>query len=169
MRNGFAGEVLNTIVVNTGTAQGFDIDTAVGAGCPGFDTVDNVATCTAMALASTFDDGAALPATELAALACGDADPRTLLPSGANNTGAGFPGLEKEDQTFDPTGDAAGKLVSSLKPSPINPKPKIGLSGVAGGVTAGAPEPVTYRGAFDRVATGLWTDGWTVLSIAGLL
>jgi len=42
MRNGFNGEVLNSIVVNTGGQKGLAIDTGFGDGTPGFDTLDNV-------------------------------------------------------------------------------------------------------------------------------
>jgi hypothetical protein len=169
MRSGFAGELLNSIIVNTGAAQGFDVDVAA-TGCPGQQTwPDNVGACTAQVLASTLDDGAALPAEELAALACGNADVRTAA-AGSDNVvnAAGFPNLVREDTTFDPTGNAAGKLVAGLKVAPINPKPNFGLTGIAGGVNTG-PTPATFRGAFDRSKPGLWTDGWTVLSIAGLL
>jgi hypothetical protein len=169
MRSGFAGELLNSIVVNTGTAQGFDTDPAA-TGCPGQQTdPDNIASCTAQVLASTFDDGGALPAPELAALACGNADFRTTA-TGSDNVvnAATFPNLVREDTTFDPTGNAAGKLVASLKVAPINPKPNSGLTGIAGGVNTG-PTTATFRGAFDRTKPGLWTDGWTALSVAGLL
>ena len=169
MRHGFAGELANSIVVNTGTGKGYTVDTGTAEACPGFDLVDNVATCSALVLASTFDDGAALNATELAALACGDNDVRT--PSATSNNfvnAVAFPGLAQEDTTFDPQGNASGKLDATLRPSPIDPRPNFGLSGIAGGITSG-PSPVTFRGAFDRTLPTLWTDGWTVLSIAGLL
>jgi len=80
-----------------------------------------------------------------------------------------FPGLAQEDTTFDPQGNAEGKLDSSLRPTPIDPRPNFGLSGVAGGVTSGPDPTATFRGAFDRTLPTLWTDGWTVLSKAGLL
>jgi len=175
MRHGFAGELLNSIVVNTGTALGFDIDSGVGEACPGYDVIDNIGTCTAQVLASTFDDGAAPGADELTALLCGDADARTTTATSDNSindvrAGGGafaFAGLVQEDTTFDPQGNASGKLDSSLRPSKINPRP-VNPSATIGGV-AGAPVLASYRGAFDRLATTLWTDTWTVLSIAGLL
>jgi hypothetical protein len=169
MRSGFAGELLNSIVVNTGTALGFDVDSAA-TGCAGQQTdPDNLADCTAQVLASTFDDGAALGAPENAALACGNADFRTTA-TGSDNVvnSASFPKLVDEDATLDPTGNAAGKLVAGLKVAPINPKPNFGLTGIAGGVNTG-PTVATYRGAFDRTKPGLWTDGWTTLGTAGLL
>lgn len=174
MRHGFAGEVLNSIVVNTG-GKGLAIDTDTGEACAGFDTIDNVNACTVSVLASTFDDSAAFAAAENAVIACGDADARTALPGGANVVNNGlFPGLVNEDTTFDPTGDGPGategKLVPGLKSAPIDPRVGFGLTGTAGGVTPPAPlAPATYRGAFDPSKPTLWTDGWTVLSIAGLL
>ncbi|MGH0035579.1 MAG: hypothetical protein ACQGVK_11195 [Myxococcota bacterium] len=170
MRNGYAGRLLNSIVVNTGTAKGLDLDSS--AGCPGFTVDDNVGTGLVAMVSSTLDDTAALGADELAAVSMGDA----LAPGlgGTANTvnNALFPGLENEDTTFDPTGNAAGKLDSSLKASPIDPRPRFGLIGVGGGVVPQGPEleaSATYRGAFLRTAPELWTTGWTVLNIAGLL
>jgi hypothetical protein len=173
MRHGFMGELLNSIVVNTGSAQGFDTENGSEGNCAGLAVeTNNIPGGSVAVLASTFHDGAALPAPELAALANGNADPRTALsPESDNVVGGTFPGLEKEDTTFDPTGDAAGKLVPSLKSSKINPRPKLGIAsaGVAGGVTSGPDPAATYRGAFDRTDPALWTNGWTVLGIAGLL
>ncbi|MCG8589593.1 MAG: hypothetical protein MJE66_09905 [Proteobacteria bacterium] len=170
MRNGFAGELLNSVVINTGTAPGFDVDSGIGDGCPGFDTIDNVGTCTAQVLATTFDDGAALGADELAALACGDADVRTPATVGDNVVNNFlFGGLVNEDTTFDPTGDADGKLVPGLKSAPINPR-LTGFIGVAGAVQAPAPfAAASFRGAFDSSVPVLWTADWTVLSMGGLL
>ncbi len=171
MRHGFAGELLNSVVVNTGTAQGYDVD-PVANSCPGYNMLDNIADCTAQVLASTFADGLALPADELAALACGNADPRTPTAASDNVVNnALFPGLVDEDATFNPQGAGPGpnhgKLVSTLKPSKINPKLGFGLTGTAGAVPG--PRVVTFRGAFDGSVPGLWTDGWTVLAKAGLL
>jgi hypothetical protein len=239
MRNGFAGEMLNSIVVNTGTAQPFDIDTGesaasctaagvpfaccTGAGtgptctgpegcpgpaalctapgtpfacctgvgttdgtCPGYDVNDNVNRCTAQVLASTFDDGAALDPIEEQALACGNNDPRVtcnvITDPGCNicDTAAdvtcfraGFQGLVKEDQTFNPLGNASGHLDNctvpgSMKTVAMDPRPKAGIVGVGGGVTG--PDGVsTFRGAFNRTAPKLWTTNWTVLNIACLM
>jgi hypothetical protein len=122
---------------------------------------------------STFDDGAALPASpEAVALTNGDVLAATTLDN--NNTGVGFPGLVEEDATFDPTGNAAGKLDSTLIGANglINPRPGAGIGGVGG--CGGPTEPGTdgsavYRGAFISSASRIWTTDWTVLSIAGLL
>ncbi len=169
MRSGFAGALLNSIVVNTGSAQGYDVS---GGGAPGFDTVaDNIPAGLVLSVSSTFDDGAALPADELAALAAGDAL-ATLLGGTANTVNdAGFPGLVNEDTTFLPTGNSEGKIAAGLKPVKIDPRPAFGLVGTAGGVPPQAPGldmAATYRGAFDPTAPSLWTTGWTALSISGL-
>ncbi len=169
MRSGFAGALLNSIVVNTGSAQGYDVS---GGGAPGFDTViDNIPAGLVLSVSSTFDDGAALPADELAALAAGDA--LAALLGGTANTvnDAGFPGLVNEDTTFLPTGNAEGKLAAGLKPVKIDPRPAFGLVGTAGGVPPQGPgldQAATYRGAFDPTAPSLWTAGWTTFSISGL-
>ena len=99
-----------------------------------------------------------------------------VLPDAANSVNA-VTGtvLVKEDTTFDPTGDAAGKLVAGLKSSPINPRPRVTFPSLPiGGCPAPAGDFVdpgaTYHGAFaSGAATQLWTDRWTVLSQGGLL
>lgn len=174
-RHGFAGELLNSLVLNTGTALAFDIDSGSNEACGGtgnFDVVDNIATCTAQVLATTLDESGALAADENAALACGNADFRTPTAASDNVVNnAGFPGLVKEDQSFDPTGDAAGKLAASLKASPIDPRPNSGLTGTGGAVAGPKPlvSAASYRGAFLRTAPTLWTTGWTALNLGGLL
>ena len=82
-----------------------------------------------------------------------------------------FSGLVKEDQTFNPTGNVDGKLVASLKASPINPRPNLtgGIIGCVAPQNPGVDRSATYRGAFARTAPTLWTTGWTALSIGGLL
>jgi hypothetical protein len=81
-----------------------------------------------------------------------------------------FPGLANEDTTFNPSGDANGHLVASLKSAPSDLRPA-GTNGAVGGISPGA-HPVadraaTFRGAFE-VGGDIWTDGWTALSIGGL-
>jgi len=178
MRHGYAGEMLNSVLVNIG-GKGISIDTDTGEACAGtgtWDTIDNVATCAVSVLASTLDGSAALGTAENDVLACGDADVRTVLPGGANVVNSGsFPGLENEDTSFNPQGDPAagatkGKLIPSLKSQKIDPRVGFGLVGTAGGVTPPAPlAPATYRGAFDPANPTLWTDDWTTLSKGGLL
>ena len=169
MRNGFAGELRNSIVVNTGTALGFDIGAG---GAPGYTTQNNVA---------ADYDGDALG--DLVRLYCTDGRRRRGARCGRdqrvqqrqrarrrrrsdNNVvnSAGFPALIEEDQTFNPTGNAAGKLDATLLGANglLNPRPRRGLTGVGG--CAGPSEPGTdgnavYRGAFIRTAPTLWTTG----------
>ena len=177
MRNGFAGELRNSIVVNTGTGLGFDIGSG---GAPGYSTQNNVAAdydgdtfgdlvrlyCT------TFDDGAAFAADETNASANGNGLFSTTLDNNTINNAA-FGALIEEDQTFNPTGNAAGKLDATLVGANglLNPRPPVGVG--AGGC-AGPPEPgtdggATYRGAFIRSAARIWTTDWTVLNLAGLM
>jgi hypothetical protein len=178
MINGFAGELRNSIVVNTGALQGYDIATG---GAPGFTTLNNIAADydgdgagdLIRVYCSTFDDGAALPADELTALTNGNVLAATASDNNVVNS-AGFPGLIEEDQTFNPTGNAAGKLTAALVGANglLNPRPGAGLTGVGG--CAGPTEPGTdgsavYRGAFIRTAPTIWTTGWTVMNRAGLM
>jgi hypothetical protein len=177
MRNGFAGELHNSIVVNTGTAQGFDVDAG---GAPGFTVAENIAADydgdglgdLVRVVCSTFDDGLALPATELSALANGDG---LTTATGDNNlVGGAFPGLIEEDHTFDPRGNAAGKLDGTLVGANgvTNPRPGAGIAGVGGCAAPaafGTDPSAVYRGAFSRTANTIWTTSWTVLNLAGLL
>jgi hypothetical protein len=88
-----------------------------------------------------------------------------------NPTAGSVLDLTNEDTTFVPWGNAAGKLVSSLKTSPIDLRPQ-SASGFGVGISPGghpvADPEVVFKGAFEAGATELWTDGWTVLSISGL-
>jgi hypothetical protein len=179
MRNGFAGDVFNSIIVNTGTQKGLSVSTTESSSPPGFSTLDNANNDLINVTCSTFDDVAAMAAAENTVLANGNALNLVLggtSPAGDNVVNnAAFPGLLKEDQTFDATGNAAGKLVSTLKPGgPINPRPGAGITGIGGCVSPtkvplGLDPAATYRGAFLRTATTLWTTGWTALNKAGLL
>ena len=98
------------------------------------------------------------------ALANGDADDASTAD---DNFESGFAGLNNADTTFNPQG-TGGVLVPALKSAPIDPRPS-GTTGVDGGVATGPDGSATYRGAFPKSATELWTDCWTALSIAGLL
>ncbi len=176
MRNGFAGNLFNSIVVNTGTQAGVDIDPTVGAGCT--DSITHVNNGLIAVVSTTLDDTGTLAAEENTAIANGNAVAASLGGTANVVNNALFPGLLQEDVTFDPTGNAAGKLSASLlcAAGPINPRPGAGIVGIAGGVPQGSPgagishlDTATYRGAFDRTATTLWTTGWTTLNRAGLL
>jgi hypothetical protein len=132
---------------------------------------------------STLDDGAAPAAQETTVINNGNTFAVRLggTAPGSNNAVnlATTSFLIDEDTTFDPTGDAAGKLVSTLKAAPIDPHPAAG--GFPAPPTAGCPQTrgtgldvVTYRGAF-AAGSVLWTGStatntaWTVLSQAGLM
>jgi hypothetical protein len=173
MRNGFAGAVHNSIVLNTGAETGIEVDTGA-TGAPGFNAIDNANNGLIALLCSTLDDGAALAVQEQTVVNNGDALNLALggTASGANSVNGAFNGLEKEDASFDPTGNSDGKLVASLKSSPVNPRPKAGLVGSGGCLSPRGPgldANATYRGAFSRLAPTLWTTGWTSLSLGGLL
>jgi hypothetical protein len=173
-RNGFAGTVWNSIVVNTGAETGIEVDTTIGAGAPGFDAITNANNGLIALVCSTLASGAAPAAQETTVISNGNALNLALGGSAAGNNvvNGAFNGLTKEDQTFDPTGNAQGKLDSSLKPSPINPRPAAGFTGVAGCLAPRGPgldANATYRGAFLRTVPTLWTTGWTVLNASGLL
>lgn len=172
-RNGYAGEVHNTIVVNTGAETGIEVDTSLTAGAPGFNAIENANNGLLSLVCSTLDDGAALAAQETTVVNNGNALNLSIggTAAGNNVTNGTFAGLVKEDATFDPTGDANGKLVASLKSSPVNPRPTgfVGVSGCVGPRGPGLNAGATYRGAFLGSAPRLWTTGWTAMSIGGLL
>jgi len=181
MRNGFGGELRNSIFVNYGTSQAFDIS---GGGATGFTTANNIDANLdgktggdlLRVYCSTFDDGAVIPvapADEGEAAANGDlVNPATALDNN-NLTGAGFGGLMEEDHTFNPTGNAAGKLDATLLGANglLNPRPVAGVFaiGCAGPSEPGTAGGATYRGAFATSESVLWTTGWTVLNRAGLM
>lgn len=178
-RNGFAGNVFNSIVVNTGAETGIELDTGV-LGAPGFNAIDNANNGLIALVCSTLDDGAGPAAQETTVINNGNG---LNLAFGGNTGGANvvngaFNGLTNEDVTFNPVGlggcpgASCGKLAASLKTSPINPRPAAGLTGVGGCVSPRGPglDPgATYRGAFARTALTLWTSGWTALHRGGLL
>lgn len=175
-RNGFAGGVWNSIIVNTGAQPGITVDGSLTSGAPGFNAIENAQNGLLSLVCSTLAGGATPGANENLAIANGNA---LNLALGGNALGANvinsasFPGLLNADTTFDPTGNAAGKLVSSLKSSPINPRPAAGLTGVAGCTPPRGPgldATAVFRGAFPgSTAQPLWTTGWTTMSRAGLL
>ncbi len=184
MRNGYGGALWNSIVVNTGSARGFDIPNPPGdGGAPGFATCTNVTAGLAAAQSSTFQNVGALSLPcEDVAIANGNAEAVALgapAPLSANcyaATPLQFAGLVNENSAFLPTG-VAGKLDSSLLSAPIDPRP---VNTVDPTCRGGGAEPVvfgldpaaTYRGAFsstEPAVPGIWTTGWTALSQAGLL
>jgi hypothetical protein len=172
-RNGYAGEVHNTIVVNTGAETGIEVDGSVTAGSPGFNAIENANNGLISLVCSSLDDGAALGAGETTVVTNGNALNLELggTAAGANVTNGTFAGLSKEDASFNLTGDVNGKLVASLKASPINPRPTgfVGVSGCTNPRGPGLTTNATYRGAFLSSAPTLWTTGWTAMNIGGLL
>lgn len=170
MRNGFAGRLFNALVVNTGSAQGLQIDTTDrndATNCS--DTIDHVNQGLVSVAASSFDGVAAMTAAENQALTNGD-DLASVRGGGPNYVNSpSFPGLANEDHTFDPTGNAQGKLVSGLKSAPLDPRPVL-APGAFQPVppTGNRVDDATFRGAFAPGAP-LWTAGWTVLDRAGLM
>jgi hypothetical protein len=186
-RNGYAGNVFNSIVVNTGAETGIELDITVtapcpapipagqcGPGVPGFQAVDNANAGLIALVCSTLKDGAAPAAQETTVINNGNALNLALggTAAGANSVNAaGFNGLIEEDQTFPLTGNASGKLDGTLKPNRINPRPAAGFVGVVGCTPAAGPSlsPVTFRGAFSAAAGTLWTTGWTALNIGHVL
>ena len=184
-RHCFAGDVFNSIVVDTGAETGIELDgTTLIANCPtGHNTNDHVTAGVINLVCSTLDDGAALagttapPVGELGVVANGELLSEILrgaAPSTADNNSvnpATFD-LVNDDITFDPTGDANGKLVASLKAAPTNPRTVQGIGRPNAGCAAprgtGLDSAATYRGAFS-FSNPLWTNGWTSLSQAGLL
>jgi hypothetical protein len=174
-RNGFAGDVFNSIVVNTGAETGIELDTGV-LGAPGFNAIDNANNGYINLACSTLDDGAAPAAQETTVISNGNALSLALGGTAGsanvvNDSPSVFSGLVKEDQSFDPQGDVNGKLSAGLKASPINPRPNLtgGIVGCVAPQNPGMDAGATYRGAFARTAPSLWTTGWTVLNRAGLL
>jgi hypothetical protein len=188
MRNGFAGDVFNAIVVNTGGETGLEVEVETDAS-PGFNAQENAANNLARLVCSTVDDGLAEDTDPQ-----GETDARTFGNALAVQLGGTSPAsdnvvnvattsfLVDEDTTFDPSGNAAGKLVSTLKPAPFNPRPASG--GFPPPPIAGCPSPrgtgldasATYRGAFPAsLGLPLWTGSvgtntaWNVLSQSGLI
>jgi hypothetical protein len=176
-RNGAAGDVYNSVIVNTGAETGIEVDTSLTAGAPGFNAIENTNNGLVNLVCSTLSDGAALAAQEQTAVNNGNAL-ALALGGGASSADSVNPVLTgdllvNDDTTFDPTGDAAGKLSASLKSAKIDPRI---ATGVALGVRAGCPAPrgrglsatATFRGAF-APGQALWTTGWTALNVGGLL
>jgi len=167
---GYAGSMYSAFIVNTGTAGGIVVSSDTQGGT-GFTVSDNVANGLVNVVSSTFNNVATPGAgsDEEAVLANGDAIAADF--GGTANVVNGGNNLTQGDVSFDPTGDVNGKLASSLKAAPIDPRPAFAFSGINDGAQAQGfgLEGVVFRGAFDRTAPTLWTTGWTAMNIAGLL
>jgi hypothetical protein len=169
------GAVLNSIVVNLGTFPGFELSSS------SFDVPDSD---TRRVVASTFADTTATSGLAATALSDGDAAVAAgEYDGGSNNVDGGSTVLlVNENIYFLPKGVTSGgrgKLAGSktanggaLGGAPIDPRPLNPLAAeVSGGVSPqgfGLDGSATYRGAFPA-SQPLWTDGWTTLSIGGLL
>lgn len=165
---GYAGSMYSAFIINTGSAGGIVVSTDTQGGT-GFTVSNNVANGLVNVISSTFNNTAALSGDAATVLVNGDAIADEFGGT-ANVVNAGN-NLTQGDISFDPTGDVNGKLVSSLKAAPIDPRPAFAFSGVIGGAQAQGLglEGVPFRGAFSRTAPTLWTTGWTAMNIAGLL
>lgn len=162
------GAILNSIVVNLGSLAGFELSSSA------FDVPD---AGTRLVVASTFADTAPVTGLAAAALADGDAAVAAGQFDGgsANVDGGSSALLVNENHFFDPKGvvsNGRGKLQGAkvgglLDPRPANPA----AAEVSGGVAPqgfGLDASATYRGAFPA-SQPLWVDGWTALSMGGLL
>jgi hypothetical protein len=175
MRNGFAGRLNNSIITNTGTQTPLEV--VVGDGSiTGHDATNHAAAGLVSAMCTTIKSPTA-PA-DAGALTNGDGLAGLLgcAPSGNNVVNnALWPGYVQPDFTFNPQGNAAGKLDAGLKAScggPLNPRLGFGFVGVGGcckPLGIGADRSATYRGAFDSSLPELWTTGWTALNRGGIL
>jgi hypothetical protein len=185
-RNGGAGDVFNSVIVNTGSNTALNLQTALGSGAPGFDAADNACAGLINLACSTVDDGPVFPAagscTPHTSVSIqnivnnGDAledSLRGAAPVATDNNAinpANF-ALVNDDISFDPQGNAAGKITGALKPNKLDPR----AQAIFGSPTAGCVAPrgtgldaaAVYRGAFP-FGTPLWINGWTALSQAGL-
>ena len=192
MRHGFAGRLFSSIIVNTDGALDVREGTKVTYASDGStlltgaeayynkgslvaDAVDNAAAGLVIVANTTFAgvDAADFGTPETNATAAGDAITSVINAANVNKINAGTVAslIQNADTSFNPVGNVSGKLDSSLKASPINPRSKAGANNV-NGVKVGylGGQTVLYRGAFPTsTSAALWTDGWTALSIAGLL
>jgi len=167
MRHGFAGQVVNSAFVNT-SGPCLVIDTDTGEAPAGHDATDHVSNDLIRWISTSCDGSAALAAgsgNAQGAADNGDAfgafDTGLACSANIRSTGGGFAGLSQEDPGFD------GK---SFGGAAYDPRPA--GAGADCGVTPRVPgfdRAATYRGAFDPASSTLWTDGWTVLSQAGVL
>jgi hypothetical protein len=174
-RNGSAGDVFNSVIVNTGAETGIEVDTSLTAGAPGFNAIENGNAGLINVVCTTMDDGATPAAQENTVLANGNALSVLLggnASTSANSVNPATFDMVNDDTTFNPTGDASGKLAASLKSAKIDPRLVSGFGRPNAGCAAprgtGLDPAATYRGAFPA-GVNLWTNGWTTLSQGGLL
>jgi hypothetical protein len=167
----FAGQVYNSIFVNTGASAGLSCDAAGGQDGRSCDTNDNDLVDLTRVVSSCFFDTGAVDAEVIER---GDewSDFVTDDPALLNVTGGVTDVLVQESPVnFTGGGGADGKLpFAGLVP--YDPRPVIGgdcdLEGLQPQDT-GLDRSATYRGAFEPGATELWTTGWSAAWASGLL
>ena len=169
MRHGFAGQVVNSTFVNTNGAC-LIVDTGVEAP-QGHQVTDHITQGRLASWISNSCDGSAALNAGLnnASGAANNGDAFALFDTGlacsANirATGGGFAGLVQEDPTFDPKD--FGSVGALYDPRPAG-------AGADCGVTPRVPgldRAANYRGAFPAGVPELWTTGWSVLNLGGVL
>jgi len=154
MRNGFGGELVNSIIVNTGASPCVDPDTdAAGDSTAGFLTQDNVA-------AGLVD----LRFTLCTTAPAGDA------PAGVGNvTAAVGTVLEESDPNHD--GSSATGVFPEAGMSETNgydPRPQVQMAGERPQERS-LDRSAAFMGAFEENAAELWTTGWTAAEISNML
>lgn len=191
MRHGFAGMLVNSLVMNTGTKKGLEIKNDSEGSAANTSVENNVTNGYLAVLTSSFYqtnvDASGVAATtfgtvEEAAMANGDAI--TVAADNAqyiNRKNASFNAsgaVLNDDTTFNPQGSTgvtsnagAGVLAGSLKATKLDPRPRTALSTLrATGAFGPGVEDTAYRGAFDTsTSVDLWTTGWTALNLGGIL
>ena len=163
----FAGQVLNSIVVNTGANPSLECDAAGGIGtatCANHATADLVR----LVASCSFDTGA----PNATVSANGDAYAARITGDAVsfdNASGATDVLVAENAAGFTGQGGADGKLpaggISPYDPRPTGDCLLSGLQPQADGLDRAA----TYRGAFEPGAVELWTTGWTATNAAGLI
>lgn len=169
-RHGFAGQVLNALVVNT-SGPCLVIDTGSPESTTDHDLPDHAAHDLTRWISSSCDGSGpmAAAANDVAdngdAFATFDTGGLAGCSTAANelnirSTGL-FTGLVQEDPTFDPKAFGG----APYDPRPIGPGADCGVTPRVPGFDRSA----NYRGAFAPGAPVLWTTGWTTLNLAGQL
>jgi hypothetical protein len=169
LKDGFAGNFFSIFGINTGSVDAVQVTTGTKGGV--FTVANNVDNGYVSIVSSTFGNVTAPISGSYAETAIDNGDALAATYEGSSNIFASN-SVTNADVSFNPQGNSAGKLDASLKSAVIDPRPAFAFSGVSGGAQAQGfgLEAVGYRGAFENLSTAaLWTDGWTTLSIAGLL
>lgn len=229
VRNGYAGELRNAVLVNHGDARAYRVN-GIGDGAPGspgYDTPQNICSwdhqddgpkgpvseagygALVRVISTTIADAAMTPGypdagpptvctgSAAQAIVNGDRYVQSVLGEPASrrsciDDGTGtlvrvdgsaapaFAGEVNEDYSFDPQGFMKNGHLVGVRGTPMNPLLAAGPPGCAtvatevshpvqGRTTIGGPrngQNTVIRGAFSGTT---WTDGWTALSIGGVL